>query len=192
MHHKYLLSVDADIDLTDPEALFYWFANRIAMRDGALDMTEAEEATYAMGITRRIIDVMSQTPGYQCAGTRAWLGHNIILGGGETAPQAFEWLFKQVNALYVNSIPGNPFRPWSVVAAQPYDPEPVEEEGVDEEGNPVTIIVQRVVPYRAVPQSIRPWLARDLDSEGAEIPDDPILTAARLGSIQGAAEWVIE
>jgi hypothetical protein len=191
-HWKCLLRVDADVNLRDGESLFNWFATRISMRDGALDIDLAINATFAMSIADKLVSVFSQTPGYQCVGTRTHNGQNIVLAGSEDRPEAFQGLFDLINFSFVAPIPGTPFAPWSVVAAQPYDPEPVEEQSTDEQGNPLTIIVQRVVPYRAVPQSIRPWLSRDRDAEGNEIPEDPILTPSRLGSIQGTAEWVIE
>jgi hypothetical protein len=77
-----------------------------------------------------------------------------------------------------------------VVAAQPFAPEPTGEVTIDDDGNEIPI--RAIVPYRAVPQSIRPWLARQADEQGVEIPGDPILTPASIGGIMGAAEWVVE
>jgi len=183
-----LLKLDADIDLTDGEALFHWFATRIAMRDGALDVDEALEATYAMGIADKIIKTFAQTPGRRAVGTRDYGGQGIILASGDTPPHAFEYLFRSVNRDFVDSIPGQPFPRWEIAAGQPFDPEPVEE--LDEEGS--TIIVPRIMPYRRVPQSIRPWLERAPDDQGVEIEGDPILTPSSIGGIMGAAEWVVE
>ena len=177
-----LLRIDADVNLTDGPALFSWFAGRIVARDGALDMAEAEEATYAMALADQLVGVFASTPGYQAPGTRTYQGMNIVLAGTPAAPHIFKWLFDSANIRYGTT--------WAVVAAQPFEPELTGEVTIDDDGNEIP--VRAIVPYRAVPQSIRPWLARQADEQGIEIQDDPELTPASIGGIMGAADWVVE
>ena len=180
-----LLQIDAVIDLTDAEALAGYFGARIFARDGSLNETEMVQATRAMGLAQRLVSVFASTPGYQCPGTRTHADANIVLLGTDEHPDTFSWLFDSVNLRYGTQ--------WQILAAQTYDAAIRDESILDAQGNPTgeTQTITTGVVYRPVPQSIRPWLARDLDAEGVEIAADPVLTASRLGSVMGTTPWVI-
>jgi len=194
-HYKILLRVDAEVNLRDVSSLITFFGTRLAMRvqTPEPDPAEVEKAVHAMSIADALVDVFSDTPGYQCVGTQTYSGHNVVLVGTHRTPQAFEWLFDRVNELYVDPIPGTPFMQWKVVAAQTYDASTREQDVLDEFGEPTgeTETVTVGDTYREVPQSLLPWLTPDYDEQ-----DNPVakteVKPQDLGNIMGATPWVVE
>ena len=179
-YHQALLMIPEGVDITDDSALLSQFNALVQGMTG--QENQALAAVFAQGfkdLIGELVAAFSATQGYAAVGTRPYGGKYLVhISTTWTGPS-----LDLLCALYQGA-----GQDWSLVAHQPYDEQPTGETTVDDEGNEVA--VRAVVPYRAIPQSILPWMQPAVDDEGNETPA-VVVDGKLIGTFMGAAPWVV-